>query len=244
MNLGLLFLSFLAGILTVLAPCVFTLLPITLGGSATSKSFMKPLRIILSLSASILLFTMLLKVSTAFIDIPQSFWSYFSGTILILFGLVTLFPALWAKIEIALNLSGKSNSLLSKSSQKGGVLGDLAIGFALGPVFSSCSPTYALLVATVLPEDFIIGLIYLIAYILGLALILSFIALLGQKFVQKMKWASNPNGVFKKVLGVIFIFVGIFIFTGLDKKLETAILDSGYFNITELENEILQDTIE
>jgi hypothetical protein len=26
------------------------------------------------------------------------------------------------------------------------------------------------------------------------------IALLGQKFVAKLKWASDPNGLFKKVL--------------------------------------------
>jgi cytochrome c biogenesis protein CcdA len=73
MDLGLLPISFIAGILTILAPCVLPLLPIIIGGSLEEKSIRRPIIITLSLAASIVVFTLILKVSTAFIDIPQDF---------------------------------------------------------------------------------------------------------------------------------------------------------------------------
>ena len=59
------------------------------------------------------------------------------------------------------------------------------MGFALGPVFSSCSPTYALILAIILPAGFVFGTIALISYILGLAFILLLIAAFGQKLIKK-----------------------------------------------------------
>lgn len=75
--------SFLAGILTILAPCVLPVLPVVLAGSLSEKQKWYPYLVILSLALSIVLFTVVLKVSTIFIDIPQSFWKYLSGGILI-----------------------------------------------------------------------------------------------------------------------------------------------------------------
>ena len=65
--------SFIAGVLTILAPCVLPLLPIIIGGSLTEKSIKRPIIITVSLALSIVLFTLILKVSTAFITIPESF---------------------------------------------------------------------------------------------------------------------------------------------------------------------------
>ena len=58
------------------------------------------------------------------------------------------------------------------------------IGAALGPVFSSCSPTYALIVATVLPQSFLSGLFYISVYVIGLALMLLLVA--GKKGTYKI----------------------------------------------------------
>ena len=69
------FVSFIAGILTILAPCVLPVLPVILAGSLTEKEKWYPYLVTLSLALSIVVFTVLLKASTAFIDIPSSFWS-------------------------------------------------------------------------------------------------------------------------------------------------------------------------
>lgn len=237
--LSLLFTSYISGLLTVLAPCVLPLLPIIIGSSVSGNAKWKPVRITLALAASIIAFTLLLKVSTAFIGIDPIVWKYISGGIVVFFGLITLFPTIWNKISLSLGFISNSDKLLEKAGEKQGWAGDLAIGAALGPVFASCSPTYGLILATVLPVNFVEGLIYLTVYSLGLATVLLAIAILGRKLINRLKFAANPNGWFKKILGVLFILVGLAVITGFDKRIETVILDSGFFDVTKIEQQLL-----
>jgi cytochrome c biogenesis protein CcdA len=226
----LIILSFFAGILTIAAPCILPLLPIVIGGSLTEKaSKLRPLVIALSLAVSVVLFGLLLKASTSLLSVPQEFWQWFSAAILILLGVSYLKPSLWESISLKLNLSGRSNKKLSESFQKEGLSGAALTGFALGPVFNSCSPTYALIVAVIIPTSFLTGLSYLIAYALGLSLSLLVLAFLGQGFKSKFKKLANPTSKLKKIIGIIFILVGLFIGFGLDKKLQTYILDQGWY---------------
>ena len=241
--MSLLLIAFVAGVLTVLAPCTLPLLPIIIGGSlreAGAQGKWKPVIITVSLALSLILFTLLLKASTLFIDVPQMFWQLFSGILVTVIGLITVFPTLWEKVSLKLNLSKKSNQALAQSAQKKNYWGDILIGASLGPVFASCSPTYFLILATVLPENFGTGLLYLFVYACGLSLVLFLVAILGQKFVKKIQWASNPSGWFKRGLGILFVLVGIFIMTGTDKKLQIYILEKGFFDVTKIEGSLLQ----
>lgn len=230
--------SFLAGVLTVLAPCVLPILPIIVGGSVEGKSKAPAIRLIASLSISIVVFTLLLRATTLLIDVPQSFWAGVSGTILIIFGLITLFPEHWEKISG--KLSSKSQGRLQKAANKKGWQREVWMGAALGPVFTSCSPTYALIIATILPASFVQGVFYTIVYAAGLATVLFAIAMLGRRLTKHMQVAADPKGKFKKVLGWIFLIVGIFIFMGWDKDVETYIIDQGYFGVTSFEETLLE----
>ncbi len=238
--MSLLLLSFLGGILTILSPCVLPLLPVIVGGSLAQANRMRPVIITLSLTTSLVLFTLLLKFSTAFIDIPPRTWSIISGSLVIGLGIITLFPQLWEKFSVALRLSDRSNAVLLQSAKKQTWLGPVLIGFSLGPVFSSCSPTYALILATVLPQSFLVGLVNLAAYAAGLATVLLLIAIFGQRLVQKLKWAADPEGWFKKILAVLFIVVGIAIVSGVDKDIETRLVEKG-FGVTGIESQFVQN---
>ena len=66
--------SFLAGVLTILAPCVLPVLPVVLAGSLTEKQKWYPYIVTLSLALSVVLFTVLLKASTLLIEISPLFW--------------------------------------------------------------------------------------------------------------------------------------------------------------------------
>ena len=94
--------------------------------------------------------------------------------------------------------------------------------------------------ASVLPASFLLGSIYLLSYTLGLSLVLLAIALLGEKFASKLARFSDPHSPLKRIIGVIFIILGLLIALGYEKKLETAILDSGFLDVTKLENRILK----
>ncbi len=236
----LLLVSFVAGVLTVLAPCVLPILPIIIGGAAQGQNKRNPYIITGALAVAIVLFTLLLKFSTAFINIPPQVWSTISGTVLILFGITSLFPGIWEAINNKFNLSGRSDTMLVESAKKNSIWGDILIGLSLGPVFSSCSPTYFLILATVLPQSFAAGLADLIAYALGLSLVLLLISVLGQRFIKNARWAADPRGLFKRGLGVLFILVGLFIMTGADKKVQTFLVEKEVFSSANLEQIILK----
>lgn len=238
-----LLISFIAGILTVLAPCILPLLPVIIGGTVSNGRKSKPYIIVVSLSVSVIVFTLLLKFSTALINIPQSFWQWVSGLIIVFFGLTMLFPEVWEKLTLKFNykFSRKGNELLAQGVKQGSIKGDILIGSALGPVFTSCSPTYFVILATVLPESFTKGLIYLLAYTIGLSLMLLLISLLGQKLTMRLQNFSDPEGKFKKTLGVIFILVGVFIISGFDKKIQTWVVENDIFDVTNIEQKLLEN---
>lgn len=226
--------------LTVLAPCILPLLPVVIGSSASGRSRYTPYITVASLAVSIILFTFILKASTAFIMVPPWFWMYVSGGILALFGLTLAFPRLWEKLPGLAKASANSNKLVGAGYQRKSFWGDALIGMALGPVFSTCSPTYFVILASVLPVSFLLGATYILAYVLGLSLVLLLIGILGRRLTSRLTALSDPQGYFKRFIGVIFIVLGLLIATGYEKKIETAILDSGYFDITKIEHWLLE----
>lgn len=227
----LLFTSFLAGVLTVLAPCVVAILPALLARSADGKRSHSPYWVIGGLAASVFAFSILLKSTTLLIDIPTSVWTMISGTIIVVFGIVTLFPGLWDRIALVLKLPVVAQQNLAHAQEsKRGRLGDVIIGASLGPVFSACSPTYALIVASILPATPLLGIAYLLSYIAGLSLILGLIAIFGRTVIRKLGWGINPHSSFKRVLGIILILLGVLIATGLDKEILSIMVENGWFD--------------
>lgn len=235
------FIAFAAGVLTVLAPCILPVLPIVIGGSAGDvRSYRKPLTIIASLSVSIIIFTLILKVSTALIDIDPLVWKSLSGGVLIIVGFVMFFPRMWERLSVHLG-TGWGNKMLARGTQKKSMWGDVIVGAALGPVFSSCSPTYTVILATVLPESYAVGIFYLIMYVFGLASVLFLIVIFGQRVMTRLGSLADPDGWFKKLLGLLFIAVGIAIITGYDKIIESRILDTGIYDpIANIEGHLIE----
>ena len=237
----LLFGAFFAGIITVLAPCVLPLLPVIIGGSVSGNVADKrrPYIIAASLAVSLILFTVLLKATTLLIDVPPQIITYISGGIIVGLGIVFLFPKLYETVIIKLNLQAKSQQLLGQGSGKGAVVGAIITGAALGPVFSSCSPVYAYILATVLPVNFGVAMLYMVAYVLGLSLMLLLIGFLGQKLVRRLKFASNPRGWFSRIVAILFIVVGLLVITGYDKKLQTFVSEHTPFNFDKLSAQLI-----
>ena len=236
-------LSFLAGFLTVLAPCTLPFLPVIIGGSAGNSNKFRPYIITFSLVISLLAFTLLLKISTLFINIDPMVWTLLSGTILIALGVTSLFPQLWDKISSRLNLTNSSNGFMQKFSKRDDVMGAVMTGLALGPVFSSCSPTYAFALATALQGDLQSGIINIISYVLGLATVMLLIGILGQNVIKRLKWVANPDGIFKKVIAIIFIILGLFIILGVDKEIQKFADGNTLFSVTKLDKRLLDTAL-
>lgn len=254
-----LFGALIAGVLTTLAPCVLPMLPIIVGGSvagvagdpsvpvngqgapvATAVRVRSPLTRALvitgSLGASIIVFTLLLRASTSLLGIPPEVWSWVSGGILIVLGLAALFPDAWDVVSARLSLQARSSARLGKARQRDGLTGEILTGVALGPVFSSCSPLYAYVVATVIPAELGRGLLLLLAYVIGLCGTLLAVALLGQRLVRNARWIADAHGWFRRGLGVVFIVVGVFVITGFDRDLQAWVIENSPIRPWELDS--------
>jgi peptide methionine sulfoxide reductase msrA/msrB len=233
--------AILAGIFTVVAPCILPLLPVVIGASEVGEKRIskRAITVIASLSVSVVLFTLLLKATTLFISIPQVFWSSLSGVIIILVGLAIAYPSLWTKVPFVARLSSLSNKAVGSGYRKKSYKGDMIIGLALGPVFTTCSPTYLFIIATTLPASFFVGFVYLLGFTFGLALALLLIAYFGQRIVNKISGHMQVAGGIKKAFGALIVIVGVLILTGYDKKIETLILDSGYGATIQLEDSLI-----
>lgn len=221
-----------AGALTTLAPCVLPLLPIIVGGSLHKSSgddtrhWVRPVVVAAALGASIVVFTLLLKVSTAALDIPTQVWSWVSGGLLVVLGLVNLFPQAWTVVAEKLGFAESSNTALQRARSRQGISGAVLTGAALGPVFTSCSPMYGYVVVTALPASFGYGMVLLTAYVAGLCGVLLAIALAGRRLIAKVQWAADPTGWFRRVLGLVFILVGLAVMTDFHKTAEQWVVDN------------------
>lgn len=223
--------AFAAGALTTLAPCVLPLLPIIVGGSlqdtksGSSRLWLRPVVVAAALGVSIVVFTLLLKASTAALDIPSTVWQWISGGLLIALGLVNLFPQVWTAVAERLGFAESSNTALRKARARQGVGGAALTGAALGPVFTSCSPMYGYVVVTALPASFGYGMVLLAAYVVGLCGVLLAISLVGRRLIAQLQWAADPAGWFRRGLGLVFVLVGLAVVTGFHKTAETWVLD-------------------
>ena len=162
-------------------------------------------------------------MSTLLIGLSPDALTGVSGGLVIGLGVVAVWPELWERLMIELNLQAASQRFLgtSEQSRAGRYVEPLLIGIALGPVFASCSPTYAFILASVLPHSFLSGLVYLVTYSLGLVLTLLIISLAGRHYIRRFPWAINTHSLFRRLIGVLFILIGAVIISGHEVPVET-----------------------
>lgn len=228
-----------AGALTTLAPCVLPMLPVIVGGSlgpSTAEARRRAYLVTASLGVSIVVFTLLLKATTALIGVSPQVWQWVSGGLLIVLGVVSAFPAIWEWISARLALQQRTTAGLASARTRSGATGAILTGAALGPVFSSCSPMYAYVVVTVLPGSFAEGMLLLAGYVIGLCVTLLLVVLLGQKLIGNARWAADPHSPFRRILGLVFIGVGIVIITGLDKEIQAWVIENSPLRPWELDS--------
>jgi cytochrome c biogenesis protein CcdA len=235
---ALLLVCFVAGVLTVASPCVLPLLPVIVGGSAVRSSpdsaiadrqWFRPIVIAVSLTASIVLFSLLLVATTALLGVPRIVWQLIAGGIVVGLGVTLLFPRLWDAAMAATGFQRRANQALDRSYRRGGLLGDVLLGAALGPTFSSCSPTFALVMASVLPASFGAGVLYVTVYAVGLSATLLLVGFLGAAFARRLGWLSRPAGWFRRTIGALFVVVGLAVILGLDHQVQAFLLEQGWY---------------
>lgn len=227
-TLGVYGLSLLAGVLSVLSPCVLPLVPILVGTALNTHRF-GPYALALGLAISFTAVGVFITTVGASIGIDQEVFRNIAAVLLIIFGIVLLSSALQEKFASATaSIGGHGNNLLSKVST-GSLSGQFVLGLLLGVVWSPCVGPVLGATITLASQGASLGHVTLVMALFGLGagLPLVLLGLLSRQAMMHVRSKLFTAGkIGKRILGIVLLSVGLLIISGLDKKFEAVIVSA------------------
>ncbi|MFA6180399.1 MAG: cytochrome c biogenesis CcdA family protein [Candidatus Methylopumilus sp.] len=220
-------LSFIAGTLSTLSPCVLPLVPILISSALNTHRY-GPFALALGLATSFTVVGVVLASIGAAIGLDQTVLRMVAASLLILFGLILFSSALQEKFAVAASgLSGGGQSLLNRISA-GTLFGQFLLGLILGIVWSPCvGPTLGATITLASQGQNLAHVTLVMALFgIGAGVPLILLGLLSRQAMMKFRNKLFMAGaVGKKILGGFLLLVGILILTGGDKQLETLVVN-------------------
>ncbi|MFT4276768.1 MAG: cytochrome c biogenesis CcdA family protein [Rhodopseudomonas sp.] len=219
-------LAFVAGLLSILSPCVLPLVPIVLG-AAVAQHRHGPLALAAGLALSFTLIGLLVAVAGFSLGLDAGFFRAMAAVIMIALGAVLLVPSWQMRLAAA---GGPMSSLADQyfgQASGSGLAGRFGIGLLLGAVWSPCvGPTLG--AASLLASqgrDLPMVALTMAAFGIGAALPLIALGLLSRASLMAVRGRLLSAGKLgKAVLGVAFVAIGLAIVTGLDKQIEAVLV--------------------
>lgn len=214
--------AFLAGVITVLSPCVLPLLPVILGTGA-QEGRARPIGLIVGFVGTFTLATLALSFLVRALGVPPDLNRVLAGSVLILLGLVLAIPRFHLVFE-------RLASALASRAPVGGVSsgfgGGIAVGAGLGLAWSPCvGPIMASVITLALNQQVDAGAIAVtLAFSLGTALPMAAIMIGGRQLVRRLSWFQANAARIQQVLGVLLVFTGLAIFLGWDRQIQILLL--------------------
>jgi cytochrome c-type biogenesis protein len=225
---GALVLSYGAGALSTLSPCVLPLLPIVLVG-ALQESIWGPVALTAGLSASFATIGVFVAWVGFSVGLDPTTLRLSGAALIIAFGVILLVPALQGKLILAAAPIAAGGQSLIDRLRPSGLRGQFVLGILLGAVWSPCAgPTLGAAIGLAAQSD-TAGRAALImtAFSIGAAtpiLVLAYgsrQALLARRGVLMQ---VSRRG--KPLMGGALITVGLFVLSGLDKTTEAILTNA------------------
>ena len=214
-------LAYIAGVLSILSPCVWPLVPIVMT-SAAGKGRLGPLCLALGLSTAFALAGSILTFVLLNVGLNPDAFRWFAAALLVLVGLTLIIKPLadW----LSLRLSSLSSRLNIGNHEANSSVGQFGVGLLLGLVWLPCvGPTLGAAIALAsMGQDMGMAFIVMFTFGLGTASALIAAAVISAKLLSK--WKPNVfNNVAKakQLLGYLLLLLGMMVFLGIDKMLET-----------------------
>ncbi len=223
--LTLLFFSFLAGFITILAPCIWPLLPIVFSASSAGGN-RRPLGLTLGVMISFTFFTLTISYLVKIFPINPNSLRLLATIIIAFLGFMLLIPSWGAAFEslISRTLSPFQSQIKREGS---GFSAGLLTGLSLGLVWAPCAgpilATIAVLSATQ-AVNFAVVVITL-AYVFGLGIPLFIFSFLSATWFKKMRQVNQYTGRIQQVFGFIMIVTAVLIYTNYDKAIQVKVLN-------------------
>lgn len=229
-------LAFLAGVLSVLSPCVLPLLPVVLGAAQTEHR-LGPAALALGLALSFTVIGLFVATIGFAIGLDTDVFRILSAMLLISVGVVLLVPRLQEQVAVAAGPVGSWVDDRFGGFAATGLWGQFGLGVLLGAVWVPCiGPTLgAASVLAAKGDDLGQVALTMLAFGVGAALPLLVLGLASREVLARWRTRMGEAGKGgKMLLGGLLIAVGLLVATGADKRVETFLVDISPQWLTEL----------
>ena len=229
-------LAFVAGLLSILSPCVLPLVPIVLAAAATAH----PLGAFAVAGGVALSFTglgLLLALAGFGLGIDAGAFRLAAAAIMVMLGAALLVPSWQARLAVAGGpVSTWADRRLGNFASSG-LAGQFAIGLLLGAVWSPCvGPTLG--AASLLAsqgQDLPRVTLTMVIFGVGAALPLVLFGFLSRATLMRTRAGLMSAGKLGNgLLGAAFAVTGVAILSGGDKRLEAALVAASPQWLTDL----------
>ncbi len=233
---GTLGLAFLAGVLSILSPCVLPLLPLVFAGAAGEHRY-GPLALAAGLTLSFTIIGLFVATIGFSIGLDSEFFRALAAVLFIVIGAVLVVPSLQTRLALAAGPVSNWTEQRFGGLSTGGVGGQFALGLLLGAVWIPCvGPTLGA-AALLAAQGRDLGAVTATMLVFGVGAGLP-LAVLGFVSRQAMlRWRGRLAGAGKGVkiaLGAVLILFGAAILAGYDHTIETALVQASPDWLTEL----------
>jgi cytochrome c biogenesis protein CcdA len=221
-------LAFLAGLLSVLSPCVLPLLPLVLGAAVAEQRF-GPVALAAGLALSFVAIGLFIATIGFALGLDGDRFRAIGAVLLVVLGIILIVPAAQNRFAVAAGPLSNWAEQRFGGVATAGLAGQFAVGLLLGAVWSPCvGPTLgaaSLLAAQ--GRDLGTVAVTMLVFGLGAALPLVALGMLSREVL--IRWRARMMGVgkgLKLALGVILVATGALILSGYDRALETTLVDA------------------
>jgi cytochrome c biogenesis protein CcdA/thiol-disulfide isomerase/thioredoxin len=222
--------AFLAGIVTILSPCILPILPIILAGTIEGNK-KRPLGIVAGFIASFTFFTLTLSLIVQTLGINPNIMRWIAAFLIIVFGMILVVPKFKdAFILAASRLSNKfaRQGASSAGASASGFWNGFILGTSLGLVWTPCvGPIMASVISLALSSTISTGSVLItLAYSLGTSVPLFIILYGGRSLLIRFPFFLKNTESIQKVFGVLMIVTGLIIFTGFINTFQSWVLQT------------------
>lgn len=215
-------LALLSGVLSTLSPCVLPLLPIVIS-SAVQAHRWGAVALGLGLAISFTVLGLFIATVGIALGLDAAVFRTIAGVLMLGFAVLLLVPSLQDRFAaLASGFSNRGNTLAGKIKGEG-LGGQFGLGLVLGAIWTPCvGPTLGA-AATLASSGQQLGRAAAVMAIFGVGAALPLVLLGGlsrQTLLRIRGRLFTGAKLGKRLLGVLFLLIGLGILTGLDHRLE------------------------